>query len=172
MDGDYRTMGDAKAFRAQLLVPEQRQLFDYWTACAREHAFPSRQDIKPFELPRLLPGMSLIDVNADLQLSTVRLAGTRLREVYDREITGSQICDLDWEDKRDYWLEAYKRVVQQQLPAQGIVKAPRRAKDHMVQYWLKLPLGRSESGVSMVLCYDYFATSMDNNQGLRHAAGI
>jgi hypothetical protein len=164
-------MGDSHAFRAQLLVPEQRQLFDYWTSCARGLAFPSRKDIKPFELPRLLPGMSLIDVSEDLQSSTVRLAGTRLREIYDREVTGCKISDLDWEDKSDYWLEAYKRVVQAHLPAQGIVKAPRKAKDHMVQYWLKLPLGTTESGVSMVLCYDFFVTSMDNNQGLKRAAG-
>ncbi len=165
-------MGDALAFRAQLLVPEQRQLYDYWLACSNGRNYPSRAEIKPFAVPRLLPGISLIDiVSDDFLASTVRLAGTRLREIYDREITGSVLSDLDWGDKQDYWIESYKRVVQSGLPAQGIVKAPRRAKDHMVQYWLKLPLGTDESGVNMVLCYDYFVTATDSHQGLKRVAG-
>jgi hypothetical protein len=164
-------MADKQAFRAQLLVPEQRQLYDYWLACAKDLDFPCRADIKPFALPRLLPGISLVDVAADISASKVRLAGTKLREIYDREITGCAISELDWGDKQDYWLESYKRVVQLGLPAQGIVKAPRQVKDHMVQYWLRLPLGTSATGVTMVMCYDYFVTAMESHQTFRKAAG-
>jgi hypothetical protein len=157
--------GDNPAFRAQLVVPEQRQLFDYWVKCAGKKAFPSRSDIKPFEFPRLLPGISLIDVQPELTKSTVRLAGTRLREVYDREITGAEIGALDWEDKHDYWLEAYKRVVHERLPAQGVIKGPRRHKEHVVQYWLKLPMGLEDGSVNMILCYDSFITASEQAHG-------
>jgi hypothetical protein len=37
------------------------------------------------------------------------------------------------------------------------LKGPRVHKEHMVQYWLRLPLSRGAEGqASMVLGYDYF----------------
>jgi hypothetical protein len=86
----------SKAFRAQLVVPEMRQLYDYWLERAGERAYPARHDINPCHVPRLLSGISLIDVAADITQSKIRLAGTRLREVYDREITGLAIGSLPW----------------------------------------------------------------------------
>jgi hypothetical protein len=160
-----RMLGNNQAFRAQLVVPEQRQLFDYWLKCAGINGFPARSDIKPFEFPKLLPGISLIDIDGqELTQSRVRLAGTKLREIYDREITGSCIGALDWEDKHDYWCQSYRRVVQEKLPAQGVVRGPRRHKEHVVQYWLKLPLGPVNGAVNMVLCYDHFIPATEQQR--------
>jgi hypothetical protein len=145
-----------KAFRAQLVVPEHRQLFDYWLECCAGRAMPSRSDIQPSAMVKLLPGLCLIDVDDDLGASTVRLAGTRLREIHDREITGQTIESLDWGDKRDYWLAAFRRTVEQGQPTQGVLKGPRVQKEHMVQYWLRLPLSRHGARAEMVLGYDYF----------------
>jgi hypothetical protein len=145
------------AFRAQLVVPEHRQLFDYWLECCAGRNMPCRNDLLPAKMVKLLPGICLIDVSEDLGASTVRLAGTRLREIHDREITGQTIESLDWGEKRDYWLAAYRRTVEQALPTQGVLKGPRVHKEHMVQYWLRLPLSRVDDGrASMVLGYDYF----------------
>ena len=83
------------AFRAQLVVPEQRQLYDYWLSCGGGKPMPCRSDINPADIPRLLPFVSLIEVAEDVKQSRVRLAGTRLRDVFDREITGLTIDDLD-----------------------------------------------------------------------------
>ena len=70
---------DCNAFRAQLVVPEHRQLFDYWVECCAGRAMPSRGDIAPAKIVKLLPGISLIDISEELGASRVRLAGTRLR---------------------------------------------------------------------------------------------
>ncbi len=149
---------ESTAFRAQLVVPEQRQMFDYWQKCAGTNSFPTRSCFKPMAVPRLLPGISLIEVNPEnLAKSKIRLAGTRLREAYDREVTGTLVEDLDWDAKRNYWIESLKRVVHEALPTQGILRGPRQHKDHLVQYWLRLPLGTSVTGVNMILGFDYFA---------------
>ena len=128
------------AFRAQLVVPEQRQLYDYWLSRSEGGSLPSRADINPAHIPRLLPFISLIDVDDSLAQSRVRLAGTRLRDVYDREITGLRIEDLDLGPKRDYWMAAYQHTVVDGKPTQGIVRGPRVNKEHLVQYWIRLPL--------------------------------
>ena len=124
---------------------------------------PSRSDIKPSHIAKLLPGISLIDVAEDLPQSRVRLAGTKLREIHDREITGETIEGLDWGDKRDYWLAAYRRTVEQVEPTQGVLKGPRFSKEHMVQHWLRLPLASHDGGeVAMILGHDYFVPAIHN----------
>lgn len=163
---------DSGAFRAQLVVPEQRQLYDYWLEKAAGRAMPSRHDIHPAQIPRILPGISLIDVDVEFGRSRVRLAGTRLREIYDREITGICIEDLDWGDKREYWLASYRRTIEEAVPTQGIIRGPRRHKEHMVQYWLKLPLcSVVDSCVCMILCYDYFMPASERFEDHRLASG-
>ena len=49
------------AFRAQLVIREQRELFDYWRACAKGTSMPSRAHISPASIPALLPGISILD---------------------------------------------------------------------------------------------------------------
>jgi hypothetical protein len=151
----------SKAFRAQLVVPEQRQLYDYWLEIAGEAACPARCDLNPARIARLLPGVSLIDICEPLENSKIRLAGTRLREVFDREVTGLAVSDFGWDEKRDYWLEAFERTVRQAEPTQGILQGPMLGKEHMVQYWLKLPLRTTSDAVSMLLCYDFFAPASE-----------
>ncbi len=152
---------DGRAFRAQLVVPEQRQLYDYWLGKARGLGVPRRADISPTDIPRLLSGISLIEIGETILSSRIRLAGTRLRDVYDREITGQQLKDLDWCDKQDYWLTAFERTVNEALPTQGVVIAPQKHKEHLVQYWLRLPLALRDGRVEMVLCYDHFMSKSD-----------
>jgi hypothetical protein len=162
---------NGNAFRAQLVVPEHRQLFDYWLQCCAGRKMPTRNDIKPTQVPRLLSGISLIDVAADLGLSTIRLAGTRLREIHDREITGLTIESLDWGNKRDYWMTAYRRTIERCEPTQGVLQGPRLHKEHMVQYWLRLPVCREENGkVDIVLGHDYFLPASEEIEDARQIA--
>ena len=149
------------AFRAQLVVAEHRQLYDYWLDRAGGRPMPGRADISPAHFPRLLPFISLIEVAPGGARYRVRLAGTRLREIYDCETTGLYLDEMDWGDKRDYWLAAYHRIAAEGKPAQGVVRGPRTQKEHLVQFWLKLPLAIEPEGVGMVLCYDAFMPAAD-----------
>jgi hypothetical protein len=150
--------GSELAFRTQLVIPEQRELYDYWVACAGQRGIPARADIHPSHFPRLLPSVSLIDVERHPTRYRFRLAGTQLYAVFDREVTGTYVDELDWGDRWDYWLSAYRRVVEAARPAQGIVRAPHRGKDHLVQFWLRLPLSDNGADVSMILSYDMFVS--------------
>jgi hypothetical protein len=157
------------AFRAQLVVPEQRQLYDYWLSCANGKELPTRADINPAQIPRLLPHLSLVDVAADIETSRVRLAGTRLRDVYDCEITGLPLRELDLGSKRDYWLAAYRHTAFEGKPTQGVVRGPLLNKEHLVQYWLRLPLAAAGGAIAMVLGLDIFLSAMDEESRLATA---
>ncbi|NJM30335.1 MAG: PAS domain-containing protein [Rhizobiales bacterium] len=142
------------AFRAQLVLPEQRQLYDYWLEKSAGRGMPERGDLNPCEIARLLPSISLVDVDHTQGPFKFRLAGTRLRDIFDREITGLCFGDIDWGEKRDYWLSAFNWTAGEGKPTQGVLTGPRLHKEHLVQYWMKLPLGRIGE-VGMLLCWDY-----------------
>jgi hypothetical protein len=145
------------AFRAQLIIAEQRQLYDYWAATAAGRNMPSRDDISPAHFPLLLPCISLLErVGNRLK---VRLAGTRLRDIYEREITGLFLDEIDWGEKKGYWEAVYEHVTKTLRPAQGVVRGPRVDKDHLAQFWLRLPLSRQGNPASMILCYDTFVSA-------------
>lgn len=142
------------AFRAQLVIAEQRQLYDYWLERAAGTAMPARRDIRPADIPRLLPNISLIDVEPPPRRFRFRLAGTRIRDIYDREVTGLYLDDLDWGGQTAYWNAAHAWVADSGRPAQGVVRSPRVAKNHLVQFWLRLPLATETGQPGMILCYD------------------
>ncbi|WP_324300982.1 PAS domain-containing protein [Parvibaculum sp.] len=150
----------AEAIRAQLIIPEQRELFDYWCSKCPDDGFPKRGDIHPFELKPLLPSLSLFDVLEGGPLSLrVRLAGTRLRDYLGVETTGRCVADFDLGDQRGYWEAAYREVVEGRRPAQGVVPlTPWKAPD-VFQFWLRLPLVDEAGHIVMVFGHDAFLHS-------------
>ncbi len=139
-------------FRAQLVIPEQRELFDYWLSRLGGRSMPSRADMEPKGFKRHLGFVSLIDVESAPRRFRYRLAGTGLREIYSRELTGRYLDDLPFiTDSADL-----DRVVDQRMPAQGVMRFPLEQKDHLIQFWLKLPLSQDGQNVTMLLCYDAF----------------
>jgi hypothetical protein len=154
------------AFRAQLIIAEQRQLYDYWAAIALGRSMPSRHDISPAHFPRLLPYISLLERTAGRL--KVRLAGTRLRDIYEREITGLFLDEIDWGEKKAYWEAVYEHVTKTLRPAQGVVRGPRLNKDHLVQFWLRLPLFHDGHPAGMILCHDTFVSA----QAVPHAIDL
>lgn len=141
------------AFRAQLVLREQREIFDYWRRCARGRRMPARSDIDPVAIPHLLPGLSLLHIEPDGD-ARYRLAGTRVREIYGMEVTGKSVFELDFRDKASYWRAAYGRVIRDGVPMQGAVRGPVAARDHLVLFWLRLPLGEENGPVDRILGYD------------------
>ena len=142
------------AFRAQLVIAEQRQLFEYWLERAGDAPMPARRDIRPADIPHLLPNISLIDIQRSPWRLRFRLAGTRVRDIYDREVTGLYLEDIDWGGQTEYWRKAHARVAETGRPAQGVVRSLRASKDHLVHFWLRLPLLTDGPQAAMILGYD------------------
>jgi hypothetical protein len=141
------------AFRAQLVIREQRELFDYWRSCAKGRPLPSRADIDPAAIAALLPGISILDAASQNRL-IYRLAGTRLRDIFGQEVTGKSVFDLEFGEKQSYWRAVYRKVVEERMPMQGAIKGPVVDRDHVVLFWLRLPLADDVRVVNKVLCHD------------------
>jgi hypothetical protein len=153
------------AFRAQLVIREQRELYDYWRSCAKGRLMPARADINPAAIAAMLPGISILDAMPQARL-IYRLAGTRLREIFGQEVTGKSVFDLELGEKQSYWRSVYRRVIDDKVPMQGAVKGPIVERDHVVLFWMRLPLADDGAVVNKVLCHDVtlpvsLASSMD-----------
>jgi hypothetical protein len=143
-----------RAFRAQLVTQGQRELFDYWLGSAAGRRMPARSDLDPLKVPRLLPSIGLIDVREGVDQASFRLAGTRLRDIYGQEITGKRTGEVFSGEPAQYWRRIHGRVVAEGSPDQGVVRGPAQGRDHVVLFWLRLPLSEDGGRVDRILCYD------------------
>ena len=126
---------------------------------------PARADINPAAIAAMLPGISILDAMPQARL-IYRLAGTRLREIFGQEVTGKSVFDLELGEKQSYWRSVYRRVIDDKVPMQGAVKGPIVERDHVVLFWMRLPLADDGAVVNKVLCHDVtlpvsLASSMD-----------
>jgi len=142
------------AFRAQLAFPGQRDLFDYWLRSAGVRSMPARADLDPLKVPRLLPHLGLIDLRQGLDQGLFRLAGTRLRDVYGKEITGRRLSEVFSGVCAAYWHGVHSRVSSEAMPAHGVIRGPAEGREHVLLYWLRLPLSDDGDRVDRILCHD------------------
>jgi hypothetical protein len=120
---------------------------------------PARSDIDPQGVTKLLPNIGLIDVTEGLDEATFRLAGTKLHEVYGREITGQRVGQVFSGSQTDYWRRAHGRVLETGAPHHGVVRGPAEGRDHIVLFWLRLPLSQDGLCVDRILCLDFAAAT-------------
>jgi len=149
------------AFRAQLVTQGQRELFDYWRQSAGERKMPARSDLDPLKVPLLLPHLGLIDLRDGLEQGLFRLAGTRLRDIYGKEITGKRVGEVFGGDCATYWRRIHARVAEKGLPAHGVVRGPAEGRDHVVLFWMRFPLSEDGQQVDRILCHDVAGPSGD-----------
>ncbi len=147
--------GAERAFRAQLFLPEQRQLFDYWLSRRGNGAMPMRSDISPADFPSLLPYVSILELRARPDIIRFRLAGTALWDMYGGEMTGCTLADAGrWGDNHGYWERNYSLIAEEMQPAAGMLKAPSNDREHLVQFWIRLPLAGGDGRPDMLLGLD------------------
>lgn len=73
------------------------ELESYWKSKLNGRQMPSRKDIDPAEIVRLLPYIALVDVVPDVPIEKryrVRLFGTQLVEYHQKDWTGKFISDV------------------------------------------------------------------------------
>lgn len=164
-------MPSGRAFRGQLVLSGQRELFDYWICSAGARAMPARSDLDPLKVPKLLPHLGLIDVGgADVGKARYRLAGTRLHEIYGREITGKRLDDVFAGETQAYWRRVHARVVETGFPLAGAVRGPAAGRDHIVLFWMRLPLSEDGKTVDRILCHDAAVAASCERAGVQHFA--
>lgn len=98
--------------------PLHRQMYGYWQQKRGSRRMPSRADIDPTEIPRLLPNLLISEhvAQAGTERWRYRLAGTAVAAAFDRNPTGHYVDELTKGDYRTF-IERIHRMVREEKRA-------------------------------------------------------
>jgi hypothetical protein len=155
-------------------VRAHEELFAYWASLRDGARLPGRAHLDPAGIKRLLPTVSLIDVDHEPQNKAqiefrMRLAGTALYGVYGREITGKRLSEIYNTAAADYWRFELGKVVAERRPAVGVHSLAWRGASHLSILWLRLPLASDGDQVDMILGFDAVVGMSQGVSGIRAA---
>ncbi len=143
------------------LHPELQEFLDYWLSKhGPQGQLPSRAQIDPSEIPALLTGIALYDVervNTSLGYRfKYRLLGTRHSVVNQSDFSGRYVEDVHYPDDAVPMIGAYSLVVERKLPHYWRrERVSRRDPAHRVPYErIIVPL--ASDGVNVNMLFGHF----------------
>ncbi len=130
-----------------------RELFNYWQSKKAGRTMPSRSDIRPEEIHRLLSHVVLIDVEPEPLRFRARLVGSDVVNVIGRDFTGMYFDSFPNIDKL---LGRLKRVLDSRRPylVRDHVQWP--AKSFMEYQALALPLSENDRDINIIMYGMYY----------------
>ncbi len=131
--------------------PRIAALRRYWDEVRGGRAMPSRADIDPADIPRLLPNLFLVDVGPTVDDLRWRLAGTEVVRLFGLELTGRPVGAGMPTTAGRLMRARFAFVVRNARPAYatGVMQADRN--DHTPFRRLVLPLSSDGVRVDMLV---------------------
>jgi hypothetical protein len=152
---DFRTGYRGRRVREVASVEELSssigtELYAYWERKRGARRLPSRADIDPADLKRILPNITLTRIERDGRVRYT-LVGTRCVAHAGMDYTNHHLDDLDFSCDFDTdWREVYRVVFRDQRPVFGIVKT--LLKDNRVCELAEVLLPLSDDGETVTHC--------------------
>jgi hypothetical protein len=129
-------------------------IFGYWLAKRGGRPMPARSDLDPAEIPpRLLPGITLVDVVPDHRRYVYRLVGTMEAEVRGYDPTGKSVGEAYFGENAEDATECYDRVVDTRAPVLDPLPFLERRRGYKGAESLFLPLSNDGFAVNMIMVF-------------------
>jgi len=131
-----------------------QSIFAYWLAKKADRAMPQRSDLDPAEIPpRLLPGITLVDVVPDTRRYVYRLVGTMEAEVRGYDPTGKSVGEAFFGENAEDATACYDLVVATHLPALDPLPFLERRRGYRGAESLFLPLSNDGLAVNIIMVF-------------------
>ncbi|HWA45342.1 MAG TPA: PAS domain-containing protein [Hypericibacter adhaerens] len=127
-------------------------LLAYWNLKRGDRPAPSRRDIDPRDIARLLPCLHLIDVEPQPLRFRHRLVGSELIDMMGRNVTGQYVGDGLYGRAADEILETMQHLTTQIRPFRRRARLEWHRADWLTLEALELPLIDENGQVNMLLC--------------------
>jgi hypothetical protein len=134
------------SFRTSIVESAYR----YWASRSTPGRLPSRADLKPEEIPFLLPHMFLVDVQGAPLGFRFRLVGTEITRLASREYTGVSLNEQAYGPGWHAVFADYAQVVRTKTPRLTIRSAPWAGREFLVYERLIAPLSTTGEAVDML----------------------
>jgi len=127
------------------------ELYTYWDRKRGERLMPSRADIDPADLKRILPNIILAKIDHESKRVRYTLVGTRCVAQAAMDYTNYYLDELDFGCDFDTdWHEVYRAVTRERRPVFGVVKTA--LKDNRACELAEVLLPLSDDGETVTHC--------------------
>ena len=141
-----------------IVHPNLRQLYQYWSDKRGERSMPARADLDPLDMRFVIGNVILVDVIAGENLQfRIRVHGTHLSERVRFDLTGKMLDELPHVEFRELTRRSFTKVATTKEPLHAhrdlILDNRRRNYETII-----LPLSSDGDRVDMILCalfYDF-----------------
>ena len=131
--------------------PKLREAFKLWDSKRGKRHMPSRADFDPVEMPKLLPSIILVDVESDGPRLKIRLAGTKIVDMFGANYTGSYMDEIQFGDVREKILREYNLAASEKRPVFSDHEFRKLNDYHHTVERVILPLSNDDETVNMLL---------------------
>ena len=132
---------EVQKFRSQLMLDEQRFLFDVWCKASLGNQMPSRAEFSPCCFGPLLPFVSLVEFK-DEEGPKIRVTGSGLRDVFGKDprlaLAQKNVAGA---------IDTINQILECKKPMAGTEEIDSTGR---YRFWLRLPLGRNGKVESIV----------------------
>ncbi|WP_416899640.1 MAG: PAS domain-containing protein [Minwuia sp.] len=96
--------------------PKTQELLDYWNGLRGDREMPSRKEIDPVDLRRLLPHIMITEIEPDTGRFLFRLVGTRVTVMYGNDNTGKYLDEVYFGRHREAITRSYVTAYETRAP--------------------------------------------------------
>ena len=139
-----------------------RELMAYWRGRHPDGRLPTRADIDPLHIPKLLPSIFLVDALKGPPHFRYRLMGTRLAETYGIDITGKAVNEAFPPSIIGVVEALYRQVAEKRKPIRTYGKLIWLGKHHIAFESIHLPLAGNDGHVDMLFGGTVFTSAVAN----------
>ncbi len=134
-----------------------RDIYRYWLDIKGDRNMPCRSDLNPADIVKLLPHISLIDVEKDRY--KIRLVGTETVKALDTEITGKYLDELPLIEP--YLKDRYDWMVREKRPYLVSGRLKWSCKSFLNFCSIGLPLSENGKDVGILMYGSYYQFPSD-----------
>lgn len=127
--------------------PRLRALIRYWHEKRGDRSMPSRSDIDPVEIPRLLPVALIADGRT--RPARIRLIGTEATLHCGAEMRGQPVDAFDFGRFTPTWTEAFALVARSGIPVAASGSYFDGVRSHVIEIVL-MPLSDESGGAGLI----------------------
>lgn len=134
--------------------PDTRVIYEYWRQKSGDRLMPRRSDIDPTEIPpRLLPGITMVDVVPDERRYIYRLVGTADVLARGLDPTGKSVLEGFFGPSVDDALGCYDRVVATRAPVHDPVPFTASNGRYATEETIFLPFSDNGENVNKIMVF-------------------
>jgi hypothetical protein len=128
----------------------QMRVLGAWRSRLRGRAFIGRDELN---LPAMMSELAHVSVmQQEPRGWRFRLAGTGLRQGFDREARGLLASEIGFCADQWAWKEALEQTLRDCTPVVGRTKTGHR----LMHFWLRLPMSSDGVRADLILCHDRY----------------